>query len=182
MGALLSGLSSPVGGGLFNLGLGFYNDAQLNQWMNQYGDPYNASLDTISESLGPIGNTTQMANQSYNRATGLVGDLSNQNVRDVNQRFDQIGASNIAGLNARGIGGSTVAPSLAYANERNRSDELRRVNDERLNTLLGVESLFGGQQISASQAAADTQLRAMNQRLLFPPGGANFATIQPQRS
>jgi hypothetical protein len=123
-----------------------------------------------AESLGSIGNTTGMARDLYGRARGLAGGLSDQATRDVNQRFDQLGASGQAGLRARGIGGSTVAPSVAYANERNRSDELRRVNDERINTLLGVESTFGGGEIAANQFAAEQRAEFNRNRFLFPPG------------
>jgi hypothetical protein len=130
---------------------------------NRYGQE-------TAESLGPIGNTTGMASDLYGRARGLGAQFSDQNVRDVNQRFDQLGASGQAGLRARGLGGSTIAPSLAYANERNRGDELRRVNDDRLGTLLGIESTFGGGEIAANQAAADARLRGLEGRYLFPPG------------
>ena len=123
-----------------------------------------------AEALGPIGNTTGMAGDLYGRARGLAGSLSGQATRDVNQRFDQLGASAQLGLRARGIGGSTVAPSLAYANERNRSDELRRVNDDRIRTLLGVESTFGGGEIAANQFAAQQRAEFNRNRFLFPPG------------
>ncbi len=99
----------------------------------------------------------------------------------MNQRFNQLGASNLAGLNARGIGGSTVAPSLAYANERNRSDELRRTNDARLNRLLGIEQTFGLQGvIPTDQAAADARLRYQQGLFLAPPSGPTPIQIAGQ--
>ena len=166
-----------------------------------------------AERLGPIYNTTSaagdlyhgartMAADQYGRATGLAANqygtarglasgLSDQATRDVNRRFDQLGAAGQAGLAARGIGGSTVGPSVAYANERNRSDELRRVNDERIQALLGVEETFGGRAIDtlatfggrqidteatfgqeairASEAAAEARLRALQGGTMIAP-------------
>jgi hypothetical protein len=156
-------------GGISNLVQGFFDQQRFDKWYNDVVVPANIYGTQAADSLGQPQDITQMADQSYGRATSLVGDFSDQNVRDVNQRFDQLGASALANLSARGLGGSTIAPSISYANERNRSDELRRVNDERLNTLLGVESLFGGQQIAASQAATDARLRNREGMILTPP-------------
>lgn len=133
---------------------------------NRYGQQ-------TAESLGAIGNTTEMASDLYDRARGLGTQFSNQAVRDVNQRFDQLGASAQAGLQARGIGGSTVAPSVALGVERGRGDELRSVNDDRLSMLLGIESTFGVNEIATNQAAADARQRALEGRYLFPPGQQN---------
>ena len=153
--------------------LDFVRNAQYQQnwdkWYRQELQPATLSAQQAAESLGSIGNTTQMAADQYARATSLAGGLSNQATRDVNQRFDQLGASGQALLRSRGIGGSTVAPSLAYANERNRSDELRRVNDERINTLLGVESAFGGAKIAASQEAQSARAEFYRDRYFTPP-------------
>src|SRR3972149_2819942 len=121
-------------GGLFNYFQSIRDQKRWDKWYQDVVVPANEYGDLAAGWLGPAGNTTQMAADQYRRAQGLVGGLSNQATRDVNQRFDQLGASGQAMLRSRGIGGSTVAPSLAYANERNRSDELRPVNDERINT------------------------------------------------
>lgn len=140
---------------------------------NRYGQ-------AAADQLGPIHNITGLAHDMYGRARGLVGDISTQEVADVNQRFNQLGASGQANLAARGIGGSTVAPSVAYANERNRSDELRRVNDARMMRLLGVESTFGGGEIAANLGASNARANFNQNRVLFPPQGVTPFTPAPR--
>jgi hypothetical protein len=157
-------------GNLFNIGRGYQADAAYDEFIKNQIEPANIYGQQTAESLGDIGNTTQMASDLYGRAQGLAGGLSNQANIDTNQRYDQLGASAQAGLAARGIGGSTVAPSVAYANERNRGAELRLNNDARINTLLGVESTFGGGEIAANQEAADARLRALGMRYQIAPG------------
>lgn len=176
----MSILGSPAFGLLANLLQGFNFNKKFDQFQAEQVDPANIYGRQTAEALGPVAPTTTLARDLYGRARDLVGDISTQEIADVNQRFNQLGESAQAGLRARGIGGSTVAPSVAYANERNRSDELRRVNDARLMRLLGVESTFGQGQIAANQAAADTRLQALQQRILIPPSQPYPIQIQPQ--
>jgi hypothetical protein len=173
-----------VGAPLFGLGANllqdFFYNQRFDQFQQQQIDPFNRALNQSAASLGPIQNITGMSNQLYRKAQGLVGGISDQEVTDVNRRFDQLGASAMAGLNARGIGGSTVAPSVRFGVERGRSDELRRVNDERLMRLLGVESTFGQGQIAANLSAAQTRIGALDRNVLIPPGQPTPIQVQPQ--
>jgi hypothetical protein len=157
-------------GNLYNIWRGSQADAAYDKFITEQIEPANIYGQQTAEALGPIGNTTQMAGNLYGRAKGLGAQYSDQETRDINQRYDQLGASGQAGLRARGIGGSTVAPSIAYANERNRGAELRSSNDARLNRMLGIEETFGGGEIAANQEAADARLRALGMRYQIAPG------------
>lgn len=156
-------------GNLLNLGTSYYDQQRWDRAYQEQVVPANAYGLAATNDLGDIGNTTQMASDLYGRARGLAGELSDQANIDTNQRYDQLGASAQMGLRARGIGGSTVAPSLAYANERNRGNELRANNDARINTLLGVEQTFGGGEIAASQEAAQLRLQQARDRYITLP-------------
>lgn len=178
---------------LFNVARSFKTEQEFQDFINETADPFNERLTATAESLGPITPTTTLAAESFDRGTGFAADqfqsakntaagLSNQNTIDVNRRFDKIGAAGQASLSARGFGGSTLGSSLAFANERNRSDELRRVTDDRIRTLLGVEQTFGGRQIDtefafsgeqirANEFAVDARFRGLEGELLFPPAG-----------
>jgi hypothetical protein len=165
---------------IYNIFRGFGDERRFNEFMRDYVEPTNRQGWDTATSLGGIGNTTQMAGDLYGRARGLAGSLSNQANIDTNQRYNQLGASAQAGLRARAIGGSTVAPSVAYANERNRGAELRLNNDDRIRTLLGVEESFGGGEIAANQEAADTRLRALGMRYMIAPGQSTPAMTTPR--
>jgi hypothetical protein len=165
---------------IYNIWRSFGDERRFDEFMRDYVEPTNRQGWDTATSLGGIGNTTQMAGNLYDRARGLAGSLSNQANIDTNRRYDQLGASAQAGLRARGIGGSTVAPSLAYANERNRGAELRLNNDDRIRTLLGVEETFGGGEIAANQEAADTRLRALGMRYMIAPGQSTPAMTTPR--
>jgi hypothetical protein len=157
-------------GQAYNIGRGFQADRRWDRAYEEQVLPANEFGEEAVTALGPIGQTTTMASDLYGRARGLAGGLSDQANIDTNQRFDQFGASLQAGLRARGIGGSTVGPSLALANERNRGAELRLNNDARINTLLGVEETFGGGEIAASEEAARLRLQQARDRYIALPG------------
>ena len=144
-------------------------DRQFQEAIRTQVEPANVYGRQTAESLGPISPTTTMAGQLYGRARGLGEQFSGQEVTDANQRFNQLRESELMGLRSRGIGGSTVAPSVALGVERGRSDELRRLNDARLTRLLGIEETFGGGQIAANQYATDARLRALDMRNLVLP-------------
>jgi hypothetical protein len=138
-------------------------------------DAYNLYGDEAVDQLGEVGNTTQMAADQYARARSLSGQLSGQAKQDVMNNAELEAAGMSAMLRSRGITGSTIeSPVLGGVNAR-RDAELRRVNDERIQTLLGVESAFGGAEIAANQAAADARLRNREGRyLVAPPVPAPF--------
>lgn len=142
---------------------------QYDKFIAEQVQPANLYGQETAESLGPVGNTTGMAQASYDRATGLAGDFSNQYRQDVNNRFNLLGSEAQANLRARGLTGSGIVPSTMLGIENARSAELRRANDDRLNTLLGVEETFGGQNIATNQAAADARFEALRQRYLVAP-------------
>jgi hypothetical protein len=165
----------------------FANALQAQQYNRRFDefqrnvvDPANRFGREAVEGLGPIGPTTTMAKDLYGKATGLAEQYSTQDVTDVNRRYDQLLASSLGGLRARGMTGSTLAPAVTYANERQRGDELRGVSDARLNRLLGVESTFGLGEIDANQQAADARLRYLQGLILTPPGAPRGVQIQPQ--
>lgn len=178
---------------IFNLTRSFKTEQEFQDFIDEKADPFNEQLTATAASLGPTTPTTTLAAESFDRGTGLAATqfqtaknlsagLSNQAVTDVNRRFDRTGAAGQASLASRGLGGSTLGSSVAFANERNRSDELRRVNDDRIRTLLGVEETFGGRQIDteiafsgeqirANEFAADARFRGLEGQLFFPPAG-----------
>lgn len=129
---------------------------------NQYGQQ-------TAESLGPIADTTTLARESRELATDMAGQFSNQYLTDVNNRFDVLGGAAMANLRSRGLTGSSIETPVQLGINEARSAELRRANDQRLDTLLGVESAFTGQEISANQEAADARARFNANRYLVAP-------------
>jgi hypothetical protein len=169
---ILDFLRSPLGGGLIDLGRGIQGDAAWQKWYEENVVPANAFALSGVAGLGQPGNTTQFARDIYGRAQGLGAQYSDQDVQDVNKRYDQLGAAGQMRLSERGLTGSTIGPSVAYANERNRGAELRSTNDARLNRLLGIESTFGlGGVIGADQAAANARLGYLQGMVMTPPAG-----------
>lgn len=156
-------------GHAFNFLRGIRFNNQFDKFLTEQIEPANAYGQATAESLGSIGDTTGMAQQQYDRATGLAGQMSRQYLTDVNNRFNQLGADAEANLRARGLTGSTIIPSVRTGIENARGAELRRANDDRLATLLGVEDTFGGNLIGANQYAAEQRLRANQSRYLVAP-------------
>lgn len=104
--------------------------------------------------LGQIAGQNSGVNQGYqdqlSRARALVGNMSNQQVTDANTQYNQLNNSLQADQRARGFGGSGVAAISSNVNLQ-RNDELRRLNDQRLQQQLGVESTFGNAALQAQQ-------------------------------
>jgi hypothetical protein len=107
----------------------------VDQRFNQYLGGVNADFDALA-----------------NRGRSLVNNLSDQNRRDVIDRSDREREGALSRLSSQGLGGSTIAPSVARGFYEDRDAELRRVNDQRLAQLLGVEQTLGLAGAQAGQA------------------------------
>lgn len=159
---------------------GFQQD--FDRFLEEQVEPLNEAMRSNAEALGQIGNTTQMADQSYKRALGLTEQYSDQNRQDVLNQGRLLSAQAEAGLRSRGLTGSTIMPSVLSGINNATNAELRRVNDSRLDALLGVEGSFTGQRIAANQfaqqanadALANQYLVAPAQPLPFLPQGRRF--------
>lgn len=112
----------------------------------------------------------------YQRARGMVEEISSQDRTDANRRFDDTSASESAGLASRGFGNSTVGASIRSGVEGDRGDELRRLSDQGLREQLFVEDTFGGAGLLARErtglAGAELGANLAGQSL---QGGLNAA-------
>ncbi len=87
---------------------------------------YNQAL---AEESG-LGDTLRALNSQY----------SNQDVTDINRSYDTALNNSLAGLQARGLGNTTLAPNVQQGNARERAYSLNRASDARLARASAIES------------------------------------------
>jgi hypothetical protein len=83
-------------------------------------------------------------------ARELVSELGEWERGDINRRYDEAGRETQQAMSARGLG-STGLASIGAGNERERTSDLLRLQEQTVEQRLGVEMDFGGAQLTAQE-------------------------------
>ena len=89
------------------------------------------------------------ANTDYDTAMLMVEGAGTQQRRDINEAYRVAGAGEQARLNELGLGGTTIAPTMAMGYERERLGAQGRLEDALLQQRLGVHGGYGAGRLNA---------------------------------
>lgn len=92
---------------------------------------------------------TQGYQDRYSRGMALLNGLGDQAKADVNETFNKSGAAIGQSATSRGLAGTSVLPSLRMGNERERSAELRRLNEGLRREQLSTDASLSGDVLGA---------------------------------
>lgn len=113
--------------------------------------------DLANRVRGQYGDVGTELDTGYRELEAKAAGLGDQQKIDIAHRFDQQGAIQQADAAARGLTGSTIAPSLKTGTEREKSAELRRLQDDLTrqqidigNQRLGAQERLGTQGVSSA--------------------------------
>ena len=133
---------SPALQGYYNQsGISSQNTAQQQAAFGGVQQQYGQGAAGVSQGYGQLGGFAQ---EQLGRSRGLVDRMGTQGRADINQGAQDLLSSQMQGLTARGLGGTTVASSTAGMVERERQGALGRHREQMLGQQLGVERGFGG--------------------------------------
>lgn len=100
--------------------------------------------DNGDEQTGDEGRYDQASQGGYRdrftRNMEELDRLSNQERRDIYRRYGDQNASQQAGLNARGLSGTTIAPTMANAMARQQDESLLRLQDQTVRERIGLDT------------------------------------------
>ncbi len=123
------------------------------------------------EAMGTLGNLLERNTGAYgDYQAGVLGELEglgDQSRSDINRRYDELAGQQGQDLIARGMRGTSIAPTMRAGLERERSGDLGRLDEqirrERLGTRerLGLGGFLVGQQGRGAMADMSNQLGAM---------------------
>lgn len=145
---------------MYNNVLGGYGDLE-----SKVGGQYNTLSNNVLDSYKQNGQGLLAGyNQRYNDAMSNLAGAGAQETADINQSAQAQGANIQQGLVNSGLAGTTVAPTLAIGNEKNKQAELGRLNEslrqQRLSTMAGLsgDTLAAQANLNQGQAGLASQL------------------------
>lgn len=158
--------AQQLGQQLTNQSAGYYNqqDAQgrFNQAYGGIGAGYGQLAPSYAAGAQNLGN--QYAGRTAT-GMGMLQGYGQQARRDINQQYDASGRNQLADLQSRGLGSSTVRSSIAQGNERQRGDALNRLGESVQGMRTGLYSQLSGEQLGhanqAQQFGSNLQLAGL---------------------
>lgn len=129
-------LGGPLGGAIGGAvagGVDIYNTGQAAQQAKDQQNAANAAnLDRYKQIIGLY--SGQLA-----RAKSLNQQISTQDIKDINQSFDDLNSNTSASLGARGLSNTTIVPTVMQGLTKERTAALTRANDDRLSRTIKIE-------------------------------------------
>lgn len=113
---------------------------------------YNTARDqSLSDYQGTMNDTNRGYDQRYQRNMNYLEGAGAQERKDINRQFDDRQRSMAADLSERGLGGTTVLPSLTSGVERNRSDAIGGLEERLRQQRLSTDANLSGDALSARE-------------------------------
>ena len=113
---------------------------------------YNTERDqSLRDYQGTMNDTNRGYDQRYQRNMNYLEGAGAQERKDINRQFDDRQRSMAADLSERGLGGTTVLPSLTSGLERNRSDAIGGLEERLRQQRLSTDANLSGDALSARE-------------------------------
>lgn len=90
------------------------------------------------------------------RALDLNSQISGQDIADINSNFDALSSSTAASLAARGMGNTTIVPTVMQGITRDRTAALNAANDARLQRTNRIDQDYTGSLARVVESRNDT--------------------------
>lgn len=123
-----------------------------------YGDANSAAVNWNNYS-GWLSGDAQRSADAYGGRTktalGMLDTAGQQEKIDIAQQYRQRGADVQAGLRRRGLAGTTIAPTMQLAVDREQADAMGRVNERVAGQKAGMYAGLSGEAISSANRYRD---------------------------
>lgn len=122
----------------------------------RFGDALGPTLDNL-QSLQPasaegFASLVEGFSGREDKLISMLEGFGDQERKDINRRFDLIGSNAQAGLQARGLSTSTIAPSIAQSNAAEKSNTLSKFEERLQGQKIDLATLLSGDTLSAQKA------------------------------
>jgi hypothetical protein len=129
---------------------GLIND--YNQMSQGLSGRYNTERDqSLRDYQGTMNDVNRGFDQRYTRNMNYLEGAGAQERKDIGRQFDEQQQKMAADLSERGLGGTTVLPSLSAGVERNRSDALGGLNERLNRQRLSTDASLSGDALGARE-------------------------------
>ena len=131
---------------------------------NAFAELQNQRLaDILSTGQEGFGQLTQGYQDRYKRGMSMLEGMGNQERRDINTNYDNLGAQTHDYGVGRGLSGTTVMPGLQRGVARGRSDALGRLDETLRQQQIGLDTQLSGDYLGAMGAANAFDINQMGQ-------------------